>query len=455
MINKKLSIIEDMIGSSSLDEKYYDLAINGVSKDTRTIGENQLYIPIKGESFDGHDFLDAAIENGAIATLWDKSTPVPNMDFPFILVDDTLLALQKLASEYRSSLPVKVIGITGSNGKTSTKDILASILGANFKTHKTNGNYNNHIGVPLTILNMDEDTEYAVIEMGISAFGDMKLLSEIAKPNFGIVTNISEVHIEDLINKENIAKAKMEFLENFGKDNAYFYFADDETLENSRKDLSGDYDIFKYGSASDSDYLITDVNYLKDSSSFKLNGFEYTVPLIGKHQVLNGAAAISVASFLGLSHDQIEKGLVHIDFSKLRNEIMKGENFTILNDAYKSNVDSALASLDTLYSLDGYSQKIVIFGGMVGMFEKSTAGHNQVGRAITDEVDYLFTVGELADDIASEAIKALGKDRVFTFAEKNDVYKKVLEVVKDDAIILIKASRFFELETVADDLLNK
>lgn len=455
MIKKSLKDIQGMVCGSELNEKFYNIEINGVSKDTRTILKNQLYIPIKGESFDGHNFLNSAIENGAVATLWNRDTEIPNIDFPFILVDDTLIALQNLARSYRESLSTIVIGITGSNGKTSTKDILASLLKTKYKTHKTEGNYNNHIGLPLTILNMDSDTEYAVIEMGISDFKEMTLLSSIAQPNYGLITNIGEVHIEDLKTPANIAKAKMEFLDNFNENNIYFYFGDDPTLTESRKNIDGNFEILTYGLEENNDYIIKDVEFLNDGCSFSIDSHKYFIPLIGRHQVYNGAAAITIAKKLGLSNENIDLGLKNIDSTGLRNEIIKGENFTILNDSYKSNLESALASLDTLYFLDGYRQKIVVFGDMLGLGEKAIEMHKELGLAITNEVDYLFTIGELSKNIASEAIKTIGEDKVFSFDTKENIYKEIKKVIKDDSIILIKASRFFELETIADELINK
>lgn len=455
MIKKNLKEIEAMIPNSEVSERFYNIEINGVSKDTRSILKNQLYVPIVGESFDGHIFLNEAIEKGAVASLWNKNIEIPNIDFPFILVDDTLLALQSLARSYRESLDTKVIGITGSNGKTSTKDILASLLKVKFNTHKTQGNYNNHIGVPLTILNMPSDTEYAVVEMGISDFGEMTLLSSIAQPDYGLITNIGEVHIEDLKTPANIARAKMEFLNSFNEDNIYFYFGDDPTLRESRKSISKSFKILTYGLKENNDYIIKDLEFLNDGCSFSIDNHKYFVPLIGRHQVYNGAAAISIAKNLGLSNKDIDLGLRNIDSTGLRNEIIKGENFTILNDSYKSNLESALASLDTLYFLDGYKEKIVVFGDMLGLGEKADEMHKELGRAITNEVDYLFTIGELSKNIASEAIKTIGENRVFSFDRKENIYKEIKKVIKDNSIILIKASRFFELETIADELINK
>ena len=190
MIKRNLKDIEKMAQGLELKKEYGEIFIEGVSTDSRQIKKGQLFIPLIGENFNGHKFIEKAIEKGASAALWCKDEPIPDFDFPFILVENTLIALQQLAKNYRNQLDVKVIGITGSNGKTSTKDILASILSIKYKTKKTMGNFNNHIGTPLTILNLDEDTEMAVIEMGTDNFGQISLLTSIARPDVAIITNI-------------------------------------------------------------------------------------------------------------------------------------------------------------------------------------------------------------------------------------------------------------------------
>ncbi|MCG4585231.1 UDP-N-acetylmuramoyl-tripeptide--D-alanyl-D-alanine ligase, partial [Anaerosalibacter bizertensis] len=213
MIRRNLKEIEQMIKNSKLNKEYEDIIINGVSTDSRNICPGQLFVPIKGDKFNGHNFILDAIKGGATAALWNKNEPIPtDINIPLILVEDTLTAIQDLARSYASQLGMKIVGITGSNGKTSTKDLLAGILSTKYKTGKTMGNLNNHLGVPLTILSFEEDIEIAVIEMGISEFGEADLLSSIANPDVAIITNIGEAHLETLYTRENIAKAKLEII---------------------------------------------------------------------------------------------------------------------------------------------------------------------------------------------------------------------------------------------------
>src|SRR5699024_8822639 len=232
MIRRNLKEIKKMVEGSNLAKEFENLTIEGVSTDTRSINPQQLFIPIKGENFNGHDFLEKAIEKDAIAALWNKDEPIPTIDFPLILVEDTLVALQKLAKAYRLELNTKVIGITGSNGKTTTKDIIASILSRKYKTEKTLGNINNEIGMHLTIIELEKDTEIAVIEMGTTGDRKIDILSKIGRPEIAIITNIGEAHLEDFIIRENIAKAKLEIINHLDPQGLFIYLGDEPLLRN-------------------------------------------------------------------------------------------------------------------------------------------------------------------------------------------------------------------------------
>lgn len=459
MISKNLKQIEKMCLGSDLDKRFADISINGVSTDSRNIKKGQLFIPLVGDNFDGHKFIQSAIESGAAAVLSSETIENSNKDIPTVFVEDTLLGLQSLAQSYIEEISPKIISITGSNGKTSTKDILASLLATQYKTHKTSGNFNNHIGVPLTILEMDTDVEVAVIEMGISDFGDMAELSNIAKPGGGIITNISGVHLDDLLNTENVAKAKMEFLDHLSPGGLYLYFKDDEVLENAAKDLHGDYRVQTFGESEDSDFSIKDIEVSSNGSKFKIPSLmedEFFLPMIGKHQVYNASAAIAMAIEFDISLDNIVKGLGEIDATGMRNELVKGERFTILDDSYKSNPDSLNAALNTLYSLDGYSQKIAIIGDMLGLGDEIEFIHRDLGKSIDpDKIDMIIGIGYYSEYIIWEAEEKFGKDRLMHFEEKSkEMIKEIKSIIKDNALVLVKASRPLELDTVVKDLLE-
>lgn len=447
-----------MCSGSGLANKFEKIVIRGVSTDSRNISANQLFIPLIGENFNGHDFITMAIGKGAVASLWNKNEPMPDNDFPFILVDDTTLALQELAKSYRSQLNTKVIGITGSNGKTSTKDILASLLKTQYKTHKTIGNFNNYIGLPLTILSMGEDTEMAVLEMGMDNFGQIELLTSIARPDAAVITNIGEAHLEGLKTRENIAKAKLEILKGLKPNDLFVYYGDDSILKKEIQNIPMEYNIKTYGSSENNDYQpeITFVNekgdsfYLKEPASQ-----EFFLPMLGEHQVLNATAAIAVARYFGISYENIEKGLLQVEKTGMRNELIHADGFTILDDSYKSNPSAVLAALDTLYSIKGYSQKIAVLGDMLGMGDEQADMHRDIGRTIDpNQIDYLFTLGDFGKYFAETAQLNFPEGKVLAFFDKPSLIKKIKEVVEPNALILVKASRPLAMEEVVEGLMN-
>lgn len=457
MIKKTLGDIAQILGSESLSDVDKSIIIEGVSTDSRKVGENQLFIPLVGDSFDGHDFIDSALANGAKAVISSKELG-PNI--PTIRVEDTLLALQDLARAYIKEIDPLIISVTGSNGKTSTKDILSSILSRKYKTHKTQGNFNNYIGLPLTILSMDKYVEIAVLEMGIDHFGEMDMLSKIANPNIGIITNAGEAHLDDLGTTENVARAKMEFLNNMQDDASYFYFKDDLNLDNLAVDVADDIQTLTYGTYDEADFKV-EIDKITDKGSYfyikSLSDEPFFVSLIGEHQVYNAAAAVSVANFLELSEEDIRFGLENVQATGMRNEIKTNSKLTILDDSYKSNPSSLKAALNTLYSLHGYDQKIAIIGDMLGIGDDIEAMHREIGKLVSEnDLDYIIGIGYYSEYIIWEAEDRFGKDRLMHFEEKpNNIKDIVYPLLKENPIILVKASRPLELDTIVRDLLEE
>ena len=363
---------------------------------------------------------------------------------------------EQLAKEYRSQLDIKVIGITGSNGKTSTKDILASALKPKYKTQKTIGNLNNHIGVPLTILSLEENTEMAVVEMGTDKFGEISLLTSIAKPDVAIITNIGEAHLEDLITKENVAKAKLEILEGLNPEGLFVYFGDDPILKKSVANLSIEQEKLCYGLQDFNDYQYELSVADENSVSFKLkkpDSHDFFVPMLGKHHMHNATAAIIVAKYFGVSDNSIQEGLYHIEKTGMRNELVYAEGFTILNDSYKSNPTSVLAALDTLYNLEPYEQKIVVLGDMQGLGKEEIKMHEEIGLKIDpNKVEYIFTIGPLSQHIAKTARTNFKEDKIMSCANKPQLVENLKKIIKPKSLILIKASRALELEDVVNSL---
>lgn len=458
MIKRTLIEIQNMIKGHGLKEKEKNININGVSTDTRTMKKGQLFVPIIGENFDGHKFIEKAIENGAVASLWKESHPIPDIDFPFILVEDTLKAIQTLSKEYRNQLSIKVVGITGSNGKTSTKDILSSILKTRYKTFKTQGNLNNELGVPLTLLSIDEDVEIAVIEMGMSSLGEIEVLTNLATPDAAIITNIGTAHLQELKTKENIMKAKLEIVKGLKPNGLFVYNGDDEKLIRAVEAQNISQKKHTFGKKSSNDYIVKMISSNIDGLKFKLENIdspELFLPMLGNHQIFNASAAIAVARYFGLSFEDIKKGLVNVELTGMRSELLHGEGFDILNDSYNSNPDSTKAALRTLNALDKYSQKIVIFGDMLELGDEEINMHKEIGREIDfNEVDYLFTFGDLAKYAVEEVKSRVSKDKALAFDDKSDLIDKIKDVLKEDSIILLKGSRGMKLEEIAKNLLS-
>lgn len=456
MIKRNLKEIQEMCKGSGLDLKYEDILIKGVSIDSREIHLNQLFIPLAGDNFNGHEFLKNSIENGAIASLWNKDEPLPNIDFPLIIVDDTLLALQDLAKSYRSQLNTKVIGITGSNGKTSTKDILASLLKTQYKTHKTMGNFNNHIGLPLTILNIKEDIEMAVIEIGISDFGEASLLTSIAKPDVAIITNIGEAHLEDFKSRENIAKAKLEILEGLNEKGLFVYPGDENILNDKVKSIKESFNSKSFGLKASNDFQAEIISISGEGSSFTLKNIDspiFFLAMLGSHQVLNTTAAIAVARYFNISFNNIKKALLNVEATKMRSELVEANGFFIINDSYNSNPSSLKAALDTLYSMENYDQKIVILGDMLALGENQIKMHEDIGLKIdSEQVDYLFTIGPLSRKLAKVAKSKLANEKVFSYDNKDKIIQDIKKIIKPNSLILVKASRAFELEELVYSL---
>lgn len=460
MIEKTLEEIEELSFGYGLLEKFHDLKVSGVSTDTRSIRGGNLFVPLIGDNFNGHKFLDKAIEKGALAALWQKDIPIPDIDFPFILVEDTLEALQALAKNYRASLKdLKLIGITGSNGKTSTKDIMDGILSTKYRTQKTMGNLNNHIGLPLTLLSLSEDTEVAIVEMGTDGFGQIDLLTDIANPDIALITNIGPSHLDLLKTEDNVARAKFEILNGLRKNGLFIYNNDDKVLTKIIKEYKIDQKILNFGQSSTSDFQISllkeGVNGIEFSIKEKDKTHKLHLPLLGPHNIYNGAASIIVARNLNISYEDIQKGFYQINSTDMRNELIKRENFTILNDAYKSNPSSLLAALDTLYSIDGYKHKLVVLGDMLDLGDNIIDLHKAIGPRIDpSKVDKIFTIGDLAKHIGLSARVNFNEKDIYHCTTKDELVKSVLETIEEDTLILIKASRSVALEDVIEELIK-
>ena len=455
MIRRNFKEVEQMVLCSGGTNEYEDIVIKGVSIDSRTLKAGNLFVPIIGESFDGHQFIKEAIKNGAVAALWKRDVPNPPKNFPLIYVEDTLLALQSLARSYRNQLAVKVVGITGSNGKTTTKDMLASILSTTFNVQKTEGNLNNHLGLPLTILRLAEDTEMAVLEMGMSGRGEIELLSEIARPNATIITNIGESHLQDLGSRDAIAEAKLEIIKGLEENGVLVYNGDEPLLE--RKLQNTTVHTIRFGTATSNDLYPLSIKLEGDGTYFTVNkasSITFFIPVLGKHNVNNALATIAVADLFGVKWENMKNGLQKVKMTTMRMEMVNAKNgLSIINDAYNASPTSMNAAIELISGLKGYEKKLVVLGDMLELGENEVNFHQEIGRQIDPSlVDYVFTFGTLGAQIAEGAKKMFPNHRVKPFSDKRKLIEELANLAGTEDIVLVKASRGMKLEEVVTAL---
>lgn len=448
-----------MCGGELANVEDSDFVIEGVVTDSRKIDSGCLFVPLVGEKFDGHDFAADCLAAGASAILWEKAKGTP--PGPGVLVENTLEALQQLAANYLAASGAKVIGITGSNGKTTTKDLVYSLLSTTYKVHKTQGNFNNHIGLPLTILSMPADCEIAVLEMGMSERHEIELLSKLAKPETAIVTNIGESHLLQLGSRLEIARAKLEILSGMKQGGLLVYNGDEplldevlteestvkpDGLQTSTFGLSGDNDDYPGG--------IMFANGKTLFTSHATGNYTLELPLLGEHNVINCLAALTVARHYGVPIESILDGLRNVELTGMRIEMITGTSgITVLNDAYNASPTSMKAAIQVLERMKGYRNKIAVLGDMLELGDSEEEYHREVGTCLSSgKLDYLFTYGKLGKLIAEGAANVLDADHIFAYHDKSELIHKLESVVSPKDIVLIKGSRGMKLEEVVEVL---
>lgn len=426
-----------------------------VGTDSRALEPGSLFFALRGDKFDAHEFLGPAIAAGAAGLVVDRPTPVNNV--PVVEAPDTLAGLQALASWNRSQGEAPLVGITGSSGKTSTKDILSSILSVRLRTVKTPGNYNNEIGLPLTVLQMDEHSEIAVVEMGMRGLGQIDALCRIARPTVAVITNIGEAHIELLGSVDNIAAAKGEILDHVPDNGCAVLPAAGAFIQREAGRCRGK--VVFYGIEQDCAVSAKNIRANEGGSCFTVEteGFdhEFYLPIPGRHNVLNALAAIAVGLELGFSADEIGRGLRAAVISGMRQEIINTGNITIINDTYNANPDSVKAALQTLQEISAGRKTVAVLGGMMELGEREAAGHRVVGAAAAVVgVDRLVTVGSTAANIAVGA-KASGMPeiRIYPCADKLEAGKTLNKIIQPGDVILVKGSRSMGMEQIVEQLI--
>ncbi len=438
--------------------------INEFCRDTRIIKEGDAYIGIKGENFDGNTLWKNAFENGASTVIlqgidFSKENLEKYQNENIIVVEDTIEALADIAT-YRRMLFGKdfpVIGVTGSVGKTSTKDIIANVVSQKYKTLKTQGNNNNNIGLPFTIFNL-KDQEAAVIEMGMNHFGEISKLTKIAKPTISVITNIGTSHIGNLGSRENILKAKLEILE--GMDKKVLVINNDNDLLHKFYLENKDVEIHTYGIENESEVTAENIVLNENESEFVCNikgeKFNVKVPVGGIHFVYNALCAATVGTLLGLSKEQIENGIKTFELTKKRMDITELKNgVTIINDSYNASFESMQASLKYLSGLNA-KRKIAVLGDMFELGEYSKELHEKVGKEVVkNKIDILVCCGDSAKYIVNMAKKeGMPKEKVFYFDNKEQIEKFIRENAQNGDSVLFKASNGMKFFNIVENLIK-
>lgn len=437
--------------------------ITGVTTDSRTVAAGSLFIALSGEKFDGHDFVTAALAQGARAAVVSRVIDISSElgeEKTLIVVDDTLQALQALAASYRKCFAIPVIAVTGSVGKTTIKDLVALFLSSTWKTLKTQGNYNNDIGLPLTLLQLDESYQAAVVEMGMSALGEIQRLAAIAQPRFALISNVEPVHLETLGSLENIARAKCEVLSQIPEDGFALINGDYNLLiETARKYPCRKY-TFGYNRSCD---------YQVANCTLSNTGMEITMrwqnqletlffPLPAERLALNIVAAAALAHLLGIDMQSIKSSLLDYKPSGNRLNIINLEDGgAVINDTYNANPVSMAAALETGHELAAPGKYLAVLGDMFELGNLETESHLKVGQiAYTSGVDLLVTVGKLAQNIARGALDAgMNPMQVYYFPAKVEALEFLHNRVDNQWTMLFKASRGMQLETLVDELFAK
>ncbi|QGU95115.1 UDP-N-acetylmuramoyl-tripeptide--D-alanyl-D-alanine ligase [Clostridium bovifaecis] len=428
---------------------------NNLSTDTRKICNHSIFVALKGQNFNGNDYIKEASEKGANLCIVEeinfkdedlkKNTSV-------ILVEDTKKALLDLAEYYRSKLKVKIIGITGSTGKTSTKDLTAAALSSEIKVFKTKGNFNNEIGLPLMIFELDNSYDVAVLEMGMSNLGEIHRLAKVARPDIAIITNIGISHIENLKTRENILKAKMEITDFFKKDNVLIVNGENDLLSTiSAKDCK----IIKIGFGEE-DFrainVLTDEGHIEFTVDDGVEKERFNIPVPGKHNILNSLLAIAAGRILKVEYDKLKNGIRNLSVTSMRLDIIKGKRFTIIDDCYNASPDSMKAALDVMTTIKA-DRKIAVLGTMKELGVESYKFHKEVAQyAKVKGIDLLVTVGEF-----NEAYKEGfdNNNRFKEFHNIDDACNFLENNIKNNDGILVKASRSMKFETIVNKLKAK
>ena len=437
----KLTIkeIAQVLGISGIvDER----EISSVEFDSRKIEKDGLFVPLPGTR-DGHDFVHAAKENGAIATLWQKDRVEVPSDLVVLPVADVTKAFQTLAQYYKQKIGPKTVAITGSNGKTTTKDMTASVLAQKYRTYKTQGNYNNDLGVPYTMLHMPDDTEVLILEMGMDHAGEIHFLSQLGQPDVAAITLIGEAHLENLGSRKNIAKAKMEIVDGLAKDGVLFVPADEPLLADLIAPISQEVQTFGLAQG---DLQATIINETSESTSFVVNEETFVIPVLGGYNVKNALIAYGVGRYLGLSSEQIKNGLAQVELTKNRTQWLQAKNGAkLLSDVYNANPTAMRLVLESFGRLTLPGRRIAVLADMLELGPDSLAMHASMAEAIVGRYDFVYLYGEQMQALANCLTELNVPHAYFIPAQRQAFLEQVRQEIQPTDSVILKGSNGMQL----------
>lgn len=434
------------------NQSFPETIVTGISIDTRTIAKGDLFIPFRGEAVNGHRFVEQAFEKGAAASLWMIDEPNPPEHLPLIFVEDPELALQKMAECYRNEHQATFIGITGSNGKTSSKDILAGALSPYFKVQKTIGNFNNQLGLPITILQLDEDTEVSVLEMGMSGFGEIEFLTKLARPHYAIITNIGEAHMQDLGSREGIAKAKFEIVKGLSEEGILFYDGDEPLLQNLVA-KTPQLKTQAFGFSQAQSLAASQIEATAQGSSFHVDGViqgDFFISVLGEHQVKNTLSAMLVSKALGLTDEQIREALKKVVLTDMRMQLVPVGDLLFINDAYNAAPTSMHAAIQFVEQTTIRNEKWLVLGDMLELGNDEKQMHEGIAAHIhPEEIRYVCLYGPRMKWLYNKLQETFDAGHlVYSENEYAPIIEKIQSHATNESILLVKGSRGMQLEKV-------
>jgi UDP-N-acetylmuramoyl-tripeptide--D-alanyl-D-alanine ligase len=431
-------------------------SIRRVCTDSRQAGAGDLFIALRGERFDGHEFLEDVAKRDVAAVMAERAEASADLPCAVVAVDNTRQALSRIAAEYRKDFSLPIVAVGGSNGKTTTKELIASVLRQKLKTLWSDASFNNDIGVPLTLLRIEKAHQAAVLEVGTNHPGELAPLVKMIAPQFGVITNIGREHLEFFGDLAGVAAEEGSLAELLPSGGKLFINGDSEWTPQIIRRAAAQ--VVRVGTGEKNDWRASDIRTDHAGVTFMVNtprqefSGEYRIHLLGRHQVSNALLAMGVGAELGLSRAEVERGLAECSPPKMRLQLWEIKGVQVLDDAYNANSDSALAALRTLQDLPCKGRRVAVLGDMAELGAHTESAHEEVGRHAAElGVDQLFAVGKMAS-VTARAARAGGLNRVLEFAEVEAAAAAIEKFIRKGDVLLLKASRASRLERIAEVL---